>query len=143
MWLELLSSCSKEAIYSRFRYNFHFDSHEVATQFCYIDYAREIAIVAEIMDEGKRKLIGVGRLIADPDHESAEYAVLITDNWQRRELGFLFTEYCLEIAKDWGLKRFYAQTTKDNQPMISVFRRLNFKIKFGADSLVDVSKELI
>jgi acetyltransferase len=142
MWLELLGSCSKEAIYSRFRYNFHFDSHEIATQFCYIDYAREIAIVAEIMEEGRRKLIGVGRLIADPDHEIAEYAVLITDKWQRKELGVMFTEYCLEIAGQWNLKTFYAQTTKDNHAMISVFKKLNFRIKFNSDSTVDVFKDL-
>lgn len=142
LWLELLSSCSKEAIYSRFRYNFHFDSHEIATQFCYIDYAREIAIVAEIMEEGKRKLIGVGRLIADPDHEMAEYAVLITDKWQRKELGVMFTEYCLEVAKQWDLKTFYAQTTKDNQAMIAVFKKLGFRIKFNSDGTVDVYHDL-
>ncbi|PKP35299.1 MAG: GNAT family N-acetyltransferase [Bacteroidetes bacterium HGW-Bacteroidetes-17] len=143
LWLELLDGCSKEAIYSRFRYNFHYDSHEIATQFCFIDYAREIAIVVEIMHEGKRQLIGVGRLIADPDHESAEYAILITDKWQRKELGVMLTEYCLEIAKNWGLKQFLAQTTKDNQAMISVFRKMKFKIKFNADSTVDVSRDLI
>ena len=95
------------------------------------------------MHEGKRQLIGVGRLIADPDHESAEYAILITDNWQRKELGVLLTEYCLELAKNWGIKEFYAQTTKDNQPMISVFRKMGFKIKFNADSTVDASKYLV
>ena len=142
LWLELLGSCSKEAIYSRFRYNFHFDSHEIATQFCYIDYAREIAIVAEIMEEGKRKLIGVGRMIADPDHEIAEYAVLITDDWQRKELGVMFTEYCLEIAKQWELKTFYAQTTKDNQAMIAVFKKMEFRIKFNSDGTVDVYRDL-
>ncbi len=142
MWLDLLDSCSKEAIYSRFRYNFHYDSHEIATQFCYIDYAREIAIVAEIMHEGVRKLIGVGRLIADPDHESAEYAVLITDEWQNKELGVMLTNYCLELAKNWGLKEFFAQTTKDNHAMISVFRKMKFKIKFNEDSTVDASINL-
>jgi acetyltransferase len=138
MWLELLGSCSKESIYSRFRYNFFFDSHEIATQFCYIDYAREIAIVAEIMEEGRKKLIGVGRLIADLDHESVEYAVLITDKWQKKELGVLLTEYCIEVAKNWNLKTIFAQTTKDNKPMISVFKKLDFKIKFNSDSTVDV-----
>ncbi len=142
LWLELLGSCSKESIYSRFRYNFYFDSHEIATQFCYIDYGREIAIVAEIMEEGIRKLIGVGRMIADPDHEIAEYAVLITDKWQKKELGVMFTEYCLEIAKDWDLKTFYAQTTKDNHPMIAVFRKMGFKLKFNSDGTVDVFREL-
>jgi acetyltransferase len=142
LWLELLGSCSKESIYSRFRYNFHYDSHEIATQFCFIDYAREIAIVAEVMEEGKKKLIGVGRLIADLDHETVEYAVLISDAWQKKELGTLLTEYCVEIARQWHLKRIAAETTKDNQAMITVFKKLGFTVVFNQDTGVSVSLNL-
>jgi acetyltransferase len=142
MWLEMLGSCSKEAIYSRFRYNFHFDSHEVATQFCYIDYARELAIVAEIEEQGRRKLIGVGRLIGDPDLEIVEYAVLITDSWQGKDLGKTLTEYCVDIAKQNNFKKVYAETTKDNKAMIAVFRKLGFTVEFGEDTNVYVYKEL-
>ncbi|MCK4361578.1 MAG: GNAT family N-acetyltransferase, partial [Bacteroidales bacterium] len=142
MWLDLLGSCSKESIFSRFRYNFHYDSHEIATQFCFIDYGREIAIVAEIMENGKRRLIGVGRLIADPDLESVEYAVLITDKYQKKDLGSILTEYCMEVSKKWNIKRMVAETTADNKPMIAVFRKLDFKIHFNSDSSVSVSKEL-
>jgi acetyltransferase len=140
LWLELLGSCSKESIYSRFRYNFHYDSHEVATQFCFIDYAREVAIVAEIMDGDKKSLIGVGRLIADLDHETVEYAVLISDAWQKKELGTMLTEYCVEIAKNWHLKRVVAETTKDNQAMVTVFKKLGFDVNYNQDSTVSVSK---
>jgi len=142
LWLDMLGSCSKEAIYSRFRYNFHFDSHEVATQFCYIDYARELAIVAEIVDDGRRRLIGVGRLIGDPDLEMVEYAILVTDAWQRKDLGKILTEYCVEIAKINNFKRVYAETTKDNKAMISVFKKLGFHVEFGMDTNVSVYKEL-
>jgi acetyltransferase len=142
MWLDLLGSCSKESIYSRFRYNFHYDSHEVATQFCYIDYAREIGIVAEIKDGENKKLIGVGRLIADLDHETVEYAILISDAWQKKELGTMLTEYCVEIAKNWQLKRVVAETTNDNQPMISVFKKLGFEVVFNQDSTVSVSRKI-
>jgi acetyltransferase len=143
LWLDLLGSCSKESIYSRFRYNFHYDSHEIATQFCFIDYAREIAIVAEVVEEGKKKLIGVGRLIADLDHETVEYAVLISDAWQKKELGTLLTEYCVEIARQWHLKRIAAETTKDNQAMISVFKKLGFKVVFNQDTGVSVALDLV
>jgi acetyltransferase len=142
LWLELLASCSKESIYHRFRYDFYFDSHEVASQYCFIDYDREIAIVAEVEEEGRKKLIGVGRLIADPDGELMEYAILITDSWQKRELGNTLTKYCMEIAKNRGVKRLVAETTKDNKPMISVFRKLNFKIRFNEDTTVTVTKDL-
>ncbi len=140
MWLELLGSCSKESIYFRFRTNYFFDSHKVATQFCYIDYSREMAIVAEITENNSRKLIGVGRLIADTDHETAEYAILITDAWQNKNLGNILTQYCLEISKELGLKRIIAETTADNKPMIAILKKLNFKIYFDTDSKVSVTK---
>lgn len=142
MWFDMLDNTSKESIYQRFRYDFFYDSHEVATQFCFIDYDREIAIVAEIEEEGTKKLIGIGRLIADPDMEVMEYAILITDAWQKKELGLTITRYSMEVAKNRGIKALKAETTRDNKPMLSVFRKLNFKIKFSEDSTVSVSKDL-
>ncbi|HBC46104.1 MAG TPA: GNAT family N-acetyltransferase, partial [candidate division Zixibacteria bacterium] len=142
LWMNLLASCSKESIYLRFRYFFQWASHEVAARYCYIDYDREIAIVAEISDGDGRKLIGVGRLIADPDHESVEYAVLIADAWQQKELGKILTEYCLEIARKWKLRKMVAVTTTDNRPMISVFKKLGFEVTYAADSTVEVSKDI-
>jgi len=143
MWLAMIGRCSKDSLYSRFRYFFHWQSHEVATRFCYNDYDREIAIVAELTEGDSKKLLGVGRLIADPDHESVEYAILIEDAWQKKDLGNKLTDYCLEIANSWNLKRFIAQTTTDNKRMIAVFRKRGFEIKINAkDSTVDVLKEL-
>ena len=142
LWLAMLGSCSKETIYSRFRYLFDWSTHEVATRFCYIDYAREIAIVAEIGAGDARRLVGVGRLIADPGHEAGEYAVLVVDAWQHRELGGLLTDYCVEIARQWKLRRVVAQTTTDNRPMIAVFERRGFDVVVGEDSAVAVSKTL-
>jgi acetyltransferase len=114
----------------------------VATRFCYIDYNREIAIVAELGDGDARQLIGVGRLIADPDHQEVEYAVLIADAWQNKELGSILTDYCLEVARGWRLRRIVAQTTAENRPMIAVFEKRGFTVTIGSDSTVDVVKEL-
>jgi len=143
LWINLLASCSKETIYSRFRYFFHWDSHEAASRYCFIDYDREIAIVVESVENGEKKLLGVGRLVADPDHETVEYAVLVSDKWQDKGLGSIITDYCFEIAKHWGLKRIVAQTTNDNKRMISVFEKRGFQIEVDpSSSLVEVAKEL-
>ena len=68
--------------------------------------------------------------------------MLIADAWQKKELGSILTDYCLEIAGKWNLKRIVAQTTTDNSPMISVFKKRGFEIIIGNDSTVDVVKEL-
>jgi acetyltransferase len=143
LWFDLLASCSKESIYSRFRYFFQWQTHEAAIRYCYIDYDREIAIVAEVAEKGRKKLIGVGRLISEPDLESVEYAILISDKYQNKDLGGIITDYCFEIAKKWGMKKIVAQTTTDNTRMISVFRKRGFEIYPDiSSSLVDVSKTL-
>ncbi|MBN1425609.1 GNAT family N-acetyltransferase [Candidatus Fermentibacteria bacterium] len=143
LWLNLLARCSKESIYSRFRHFFHWNSHEAATRFCYIDYNREIAIVAEVEENGARTIIGIGRLIADPDHESVEYAILVADAWQKREVGSMLTDFCMEVARKWKLKRIVAQTTSDNRPMIAVFEKRGFTVTHSdEDTTVDVVKEI-
>jgi len=101
----------------------------VATRYCYIDYDREIAIVAETEEEGKKKIIGVGRLIADPEHQAVEYAILVADRWQNMEIGSQLTDYCLDISKKWGLKKVVAQTNSNNTRIISMFRKRGFNIE--------------
>ncbi len=128
LWFDLLASCSKESIYSRFNSFFSWSIHEVATRYCYIDYDREIAIVAEIEEEGQKKLIGVGRLIADIEFETVEYAILVADKWQNMELGSKLTDYCLDISKKWGLNKIVAQTNTDNVRIIKMFRKRGFDI---------------
>ena len=143
LWLALLASCSRESIYSRFRYFFFWQSHEVASRYCYIDYDRELAIVAEAGEGPERKFIGVGRLIAEPGRTSAEYAVLVQDDWQDKGLGGLLTDYCLDIAKAWGARTVTAITTTDNPRMIAVFEKRGFCIVNDLESsLVEVTKEL-
>ncbi len=85
----------------------------------------------------------MGRLIADPGSATAEYAVLIRDDWQNRGLGGLLTDYCLEIARSWGLKHIVASTSSDNRRMIAVFSKRGFRVVQdpGSDT-VDVSKDL-
>lgn len=56
-------------------------------------------------DGQKRRILGVGRLTADPTRTVAEYAVLVQDDWQNRGLGGILTDYCTEIARAWGSKR--------------------------------------
>ncbi len=143
LWLDLLGRCSRESIYMRFRYFFQWATHEVAASYCYIDYDREIAMVAEVQEEGRRQLVGVGRLVADPDHEVVEFAILIRDSWQNRDLGNLITDECLDIVRRWGLKKVVVQTTTDNPRMIAVFRKRGFTVSFDPDGdAVDVELTL-
>ena len=143
LWHEMLATCSEETIHLRFGYLFKYTTHEMATRYCFVDYDREMAIVAEAGGNGARQLIGVGRLVADPDHDTAEYAVLVADPWQGRGAGGHLTDYCLEIAKTWGVKRVIAQTLAENSRMLAMFQKRDFHLEHNPDEgLMMVRKDL-
>jgi len=142
MWHDLVAACSTETIWFRFRYLFKQTTHEMATRFCFTDYDRELGIVAEVEEEGKRKLIGVGRLVADVNHETAEYGVIVADRYQGHGLGGLLTDYCLDVAKRWGVKRLMAETTKNNVRALATFRNRGFELDDREEDVVLVSKEV-
>ena len=129
LWHEMLDACSVESIQARFR-GMVKHTHEFATRYCFIDYDRELAVVAELKEQdGGCKLLGVGRLVADPDRKDAEYAALVADPWQGYGLSDLLTEYCLEIARAWGIRRVYAETTPENARMIAVLAQHDFALR--------------
>jgi acetyltransferase len=139
LWHAMLEACSPESIHRRFR-GFIKHTHEMATRFCFIDYDRELALVAEVADNGTRKLAGVGRLVADPYHERAEYAVLVADPWQGRGLSDALTDRCLAVAGAWGVRTVYAETEPDNHRMITVMKHHGFDVEARPEAGVVVGE---
>ena len=133
LWLQMLVECSVQSIRYRFRSMFRQMTHEMATRFCFMDYDRELAIVAEVVGESDRKLVGAGHLICDADHTNAEYAVLVPDEWQQHGVGSLITECCAEVAANWGLREIYGETDRLNRGMIATFKHAGFDLDFDTD----------
>jgi acetyltransferase len=109
-------------------------SHEQLIRYTQIDYDREIAIIAEVEDEGRKKMAGVVRLIADQYNETAEYAIVIADPWQSQGLGNKFTDYIHDIAKARGIKKICANVLVQNHIMQHMFRERGYKMEKVEDS---------
>ena len=136
MWHELLATCSDETLQARSANLSVQVTHELATRYCFIDYDREIAIVAEVEEAGRRKLIGVGRLVADFEHQLARYTVLVVDSWHGHGLGGLLTDYCLEVADRWGAKKVVADTVEANKQMLATLCHRGFQVAQRQDEKV-------
>ena len=132
MWQEMFDTFSDDAVRFRFFRRIKNTPHEMRTRYCNIDYDREIGIVAEIMDKGKRRILGVSRIIMTPgQNEEAEYALIVSDEWQRKGLGSEFLDYTIEIARDKGLKKLTGVVLNDNVPMITLCKEKGFKVESG------------
>lgn len=143
LWQELLASCSQESLRRRFCGLFSLPTHQMAARFCFIDYDREIALVAETSTKGIPQIIGVGRLIADADHEEAEFAILVGDSWQGLGVGSLLADACLDLCRAWRIRKIMAETSPDNTRMLGMFKRRGFALDYTiAQDVVVVSKNL-
>ncbi|HSA80470.1 MAG TPA: bifunctional acetate--CoA ligase family protein/GNAT family N-acetyltransferase [Geminicoccaceae bacterium] len=125
-WHSLIASSSPESIRFRFRSMFKTSTHKMAVEHCFIDYDREIGLVAEMSEDAEIHLIGVAHLFADPNHDTAEFSVMVADAWQGRGLGGLLLDHCLELANRWGFRSVVAETDPDNRAMLAVFRSRGF-----------------
>ena len=133
LWHALVARSSPESIRFRFRCLFGGTTHAMAVAHCCIDHERQIGIVAESRADNGRELAGVAQLLADPNHETAEFAVLVPDAWQGRGVGGTLLEYCLELARGWGIQRVVAETEPRNHRMLGLFRRHGFRAEMRFD----------
>lgn len=138
LWTEFVNGCSQESLWLRFLSPFS-PSPERAQRFCDIDPDTECAIIAETSDSRSRKVIGIARLVRLMSREEAEYAVIISDIWQRKTLGFMLSEMSIELARQWGVTSVTAETIRENYPIIKVLKRCRFKVNGKCGNMVSLS----
>ncbi|AHY45689.1 ATP-grasp domain [Rubrobacter radiotolerans] len=135
-------SLSEQSVYMRYFHMMRLDqrtAHERLTRICFIDYDREMALVAERVnpETGEREIMGVGRLSRHgfvPGE--AEFSVLIADPFQRKGLGTLLLERLLEVGRAEGLSRITAEILMDNRPMQKISRNCGFTLHRDLEEMV-------
>jgi acetyltransferase len=100
--------------------------HGFIARLTQIDYARAMAFVA--IEETSGQLLGVVRLHADANYESAEYAILIRSGLKGHGLGYLLMQLIIEYAKAEHLKTIEGQVLSENTAMLDMCRELGFRI---------------
>ena len=136
LWLEMFRNFSDQSIRYRFFRIIKDTPHEMRVRYCNIDYDREIAIVAELAEDRRRKILGVVRVPIEPDRKTGEIAVIVADPWQGLGLGSKMVDYMIEICKDKKLETIYAMMLGDNYRAINLMKKMGFAIEYVGDSTV-------
>jgi acetyltransferase len=142
---EMLTTVSEATIRSRFYQNLKNISHAMHVRSCHIDYDRDMAIVAEIRQEQKRRLIGIGSLAIDANGggASGEFAVLVHDDFGGRGLASKILDVLIGIATERGLKEFYGFPEPTNGRMAALCEKMGMTRQRVSDDLVRVSLSLV
>ncbi len=139
---EMLTTLSKETLRQRFFQVIKEIPHEMLVRFCNIDYDREMAIVAEVEEGEQRRIIGIGRLIIEADLKSAEFAVVVHDDYQGRRLGYKLLDTLIGIAQEKNLDKIYGVILNENKRMLQVCEELGFTKKPLEQGLVQAELAL-
>ncbi len=128
---------SDRSVYLRYFYSLSLSSrvaHDRLVRICFVDYDREMAIIAERRDAtGQHRILGVGRLVKSHARNEGEVAVLISDECQHQGLGTELFRRVIQIARDEKLARVDAEILPDNLAMKKIARKLGFRSQAAGD----------
>lgn len=147
LMVDFNATLSPDSIYLRY---FHpisvsqLTSHEQLARLCFIDYDREMNLVAERRKaDGTIEIIGMGQLTKLHGSREAEFAILIGDSYQRNRLGTELLRRLIDFGRDEKLERIVAEILPENEGMKQVSARLGFELKMNReDGVVEAALAL-
>lgn len=118
---------SEESRYLRFVSMMRELTPKMLARYTYVDYHRELALVATTIvpnpeNRGlpKEIIIGLAHYLRNADGVGAEYALVISDDWQGHGLGRKLMSKLLDEAKDQGLDYIEGVVLSNNKPMLGL-----------------------
>ncbi|QEX22068.1 GCN5 family N-acetyltransferase [Hypericibacter adhaerens] len=99
-----------------------------------IDYEREMALVlVGPGPAGQAEIFAVVRISADPDNDSAEFAIAVLDQLAGHGIGTRLMEKIIAYARGRGIRRIVGIVLNENLAMIDICRRLGFRTELESD----------
>jgi acetyltransferase len=130
---EFVRNLSPEARYFRFMRAIEELTPEMLVRFTQLDYSREMALIAVINVDGKRRQIGVARYAVNPDGKSCEFALTVSDEHRGRGIGSQLMDAMMEAARGHGVQVVEGEVLASNRRMLSLMQELGFSISTSSE----------
>jgi acetyltransferase len=127
---------SLESVYSRYAQVLSLSqrtTHDRLARLCFIDYDRQMALVAIDAQTTPPKLTAVVRLIKLYGSSSAEFAIVVSDAYQGHGLGAQLMKMIVAVGRDEKLERIIGQISVTNQRLLGICRQLGFQFEDSSD----------
>ena len=113
-------------------------AHEEMVRLCFIDYDREMALVADYDNPqtGQHEIIGMGSLIKEQSTKSAELALLVTDQFQHQGLGTELLRRLMQAGRDEHLQRLTGYILDENKGMRDICQKLGFHLQYSLEEQI-------
>jgi acyl-CoA hydrolase/RimJ/RimL family protein N-acetyltransferase len=133
---DLFYGLSDRSLYERFISARKDMPHARLQQFVIIDYTKQMSILAVIQEGEKEVAVGLGQYVINADIHTADVAFVVRDDYQDKGVGTELLSYLTYLGKRSGLLGFTADVLEENQRMLRVFDKMNFKMeRTGAEGV--------
>ncbi len=132
---------SERSVYFRYFHAAKLDqrvAHDRLIRMCFLDYDREMALIAEKRDadSGKHEILGIGRMSKMHGTNSAEVALIVRDQAQRQGIGIELVRRLVLIARDERVGSLVAYMLQENIEMQGLLRRAGFRLSASEDPAI-------
>jgi acetyltransferase len=108
-------------------------AHERLTRICFVDYDREIAIIAEAPSADGPVIAGIARLSRVHATNDKTLTLVVADEWQRRGIGAQLLKSAVAIERKEGISHILACLSPDNIPMHELLAEHGFSFEQRGD----------
>ncbi|MDE2488593.1 MAG: bifunctional acetate--CoA ligase family protein/GNAT family N-acetyltransferase [Alphaproteobacteria bacterium] len=126
----MVDACAPGDVRLRFGGGLRHLTPDLTLRLTQIDYDRHMALVAE---NGRHEILGVGRLVSDPEGDSAEFALMVRSDRQMHGLGGTLLKAVVDYAAARGISTVWGDVARDNDRMRDLAASLGFTVESGAD----------
>jgi acetyltransferase len=130
--IEFHKTLSEQTVYRRYFGGIALSqrtSHERMVRSCFIDYDRQLALVAEYEDQ----IVAVARLMKQRDEHEAEFSLIVSDPFQGRGLGTEMLRRVIQIAEAENIRKVAGWILPENVEMQDLCRRNGFRLDYDVE----------
>ncbi len=108
--------------------------HTWAQRFACVDYGRDMALVGVTATEGSsNEIVALAQYTIDYRSGMAEAAIMVADEYQGQGIGKFLFDYLVQIARENGVKGFFADVLAQNRAMLNLLARSGYKAHMEQD----------
>ena len=133
---EMMYSLSEKSVQTRYMTRTEAFPHRDIQRVTNIDYRQDVAIVGVVPSASGEEIVAIAQYFLEPKTQVAEVAFLVQDEWQQKGMGTFLLDYITQIAKQRGVRRFYAKVLPTNKPMLAIFYNSGYKVNTEFDGEV-------
>jgi RimJ/RimL family protein N-acetyltransferase len=130
---EMLYSLSPDSVRTRYFTHTMTFPHKDVQRLTNIDYRQDLAIVGVVPGPAGEEIVAIAQYFLDPRTQAAEVAFIVQDEWQAKGMGTFLLDYLTQIARQRGVRRFYAKVLPTNRAMLTIFHNSGYKVNTEFD----------